>query len=168
MNLMRTVAVSPLVLRLGYGLVHFLWEGVLIAAVLGLALLMLRGRPAARHAAAWLALAAMAAAVPLTAWLVPARPAAAPLALAGFAPDGRRASLALADVGRLARGRPGVGHLDPTESTGPATPVVGRNAPLSGHMPPAGVSAQTEPVGETDAGTSGSSIGPWMPGVVVA
>jgi beta-lactamase regulating signal transducer with metallopeptidase domain len=168
MNLMQTVAESPLVHRLGYGLVHFLWEGVLIAAVLGLALLLLLGRPAARHAAAWLALAAMAAAVPLTAWLVPAPPAPPPRAPAGFAPDGRRAARALADGGRLAPAHPGVGLLGPAESTGPATPVVGREGPLSGPTPSAEVSARSGPDREADAGTSGSSIGPWMPRVVAA
>jgi beta-lactamase regulating signal transducer with metallopeptidase domain len=93
MSLTHWVADSPLAYRIGCGLVHFLWEGTLMAAALAVALRALRGRPAARHTAAWLTLAGMAAAVPLTAWLVPAppergagRPIASPQAVANRAP----------------------------------------------------------------------------------
>jgi beta-lactamase regulating signal transducer with metallopeptidase domain len=76
MNPLGLFADSPLIYRLGSGLVHFLWEGLVIAAALAVVLRLLGGRPAARHAAAWLALIVMAAAVPLTAWLVaPSAPA---------------------------------------------------------------------------------------------
>lgn len=166
MNLIQSVAESPLVHRLGYGLVHFLWEGVLIAAALGLALLLFRGRPAARHAALWLALTAMAAAVPLTAWLMPAHPPHPQRAPAGFAPELRRAALAVAHVGRLAPSRPAAGLPHPVDSTGPTTPDVGRAVPLS--APSAEVSARTEPARTADAGTSRPSIGPWMPLIVAA
>jgi beta-lactamase regulating signal transducer with metallopeptidase domain len=168
MNVLQSVAENPLVHRLGYGLVHFLWEGVLIGAVLGLALLLLRGRPAARHAAAWLALAAMAAAVPLTVWLVPASSAAPLRALAGFALHGQRAGVALADVGRLVPGHTSAELLDPAESTGPNTPDAGRGGILSGPASFAEVSARTEPARAANVGAIGPAIGPWMPGVVAA
>ena len=71
MNALQSILQGPLVDRLACGLVHFLWEGLAIAASLALLLPALRGRPAARHAAAWLALVLMAAAVPLTAWSAP-------------------------------------------------------------------------------------------------
>ena len=67
MNVLEPILRSPLIDRLAFGLVHFLWEGLAIAAALAVLLPALRGRPAARHAAAWLALVLMAAAVPLTA-----------------------------------------------------------------------------------------------------
>ena len=66
MNVLEPILRSPLIDRLAFGLVHFLWEGLAIAAALAVLLPALR-RPAARHAAAWLALVLMAAAVPLTA-----------------------------------------------------------------------------------------------------
>lgn len=58
-----------LVERLAVGLIHFVWEGALIAAAVAIVLVLLRGRPRARHAAAWLGLMAMACALPLTVWL---------------------------------------------------------------------------------------------------
>jgi beta-lactamase regulating signal transducer with metallopeptidase domain len=60
--------------RLALGLIHFIWEGVLIAALLAVVLVLFRGRPRTRHAAAWLGLLAMACAVPLTAWQTPGAP----------------------------------------------------------------------------------------------
>jgi beta-lactamase regulating signal transducer with metallopeptidase domain/protocatechuate 3,4-dioxygenase beta subunit len=67
---------SPLVYRLGCGLLHFFWQGALIAMLLGVAMWMLRGRSAgARYLVAWTALLAMAGSVPTTAWLVPSPPA---------------------------------------------------------------------------------------------
>jgi len=63
---------SPLVYRLGYGLVHFLWQGALIAGLLAAVLPLLRHRSSqVRHLVAWIALVAMALSVPLTIWLVP-------------------------------------------------------------------------------------------------
>ncbi len=71
MNPPDMVAGNPLIDRLACGLVHSLWEGLLIAVALALLLPCLRGRPSARYAAGWLALVLMACSVPLTAWLVP-------------------------------------------------------------------------------------------------
>jgi len=72
MNSLEVIADNPLIYRLACGLVHSLWEGLLIAAALALLLPALRGRSAARYTAGWLALVLMACSVPLTAWLVPA------------------------------------------------------------------------------------------------
>jgi hypothetical protein len=72
MNPLEVIAEDPLVYRIACGLVHSLWEGLLIAVALALLLPALRGRPSARYAAGWLALVLMACSVPLTAWLVPA------------------------------------------------------------------------------------------------
>ncbi len=52
--------------RLGWALLHSLWQGALAAAVLAVALRVLRGRPAARHAACLLALLALVIAVAMT------------------------------------------------------------------------------------------------------
>ena len=82
MNALRLFLLSPLVERLGWGLLHFLWQGAVIAALLAVALRVLRNRsPNARYLAGWVALAAMACAVPLTAWLVMVSPAPAPKAV---------------------------------------------------------------------------------------
>ncbi len=71
MNLLEMFWASPLVFRLGCGLLHFLWQGLLIAVVLAIAMRMLRGRSAgARYLVAWGALAAMVLCVPLTTLLV--------------------------------------------------------------------------------------------------
>lgn len=52
---------SPLVERLGWTLVHFLWQGAAIAAILAVALAILkRSAPSARHAAACVSLLIMA------------------------------------------------------------------------------------------------------------
>lgn len=88
MNPFDGIAGNPLVDRLACALVHSLWEGLLIAGVLALLLPALRGRPAARYAAAWLALVLMAGAVPLTAWFVPG--SGAPRAIASAPGSGPR------------------------------------------------------------------------------
>jgi len=67
---------SPLVYRLGSGLVHFLWQGAIVATVLGVVLWLLRQRSAeVRYIVSWIALVVMAACVPVTVWVtdVPAR-----------------------------------------------------------------------------------------------
>ena len=71
MNLLESLWVSPLVHRFGCGLLHFVWQGLLIAVVLAVAMRMLRGRSAgARYLSGWAALLAMALVVPITAWLM--------------------------------------------------------------------------------------------------
>ncbi len=71
MNPFEAIAESPLIDRLACGLIHSVWEGLLIAAALALLLPTLRGRPSARYTAGWIALALIACLVPFTAWLVP-------------------------------------------------------------------------------------------------
>jgi len=59
--------------RVGWSLIHFVWQGLLIAVVLAVVLSVLRGRSAtSRYWVAWVGLLAMAACLPLTAWLLPA------------------------------------------------------------------------------------------------
>jgi len=59
---------SPLMLRLGWTLVHFLWEGAVVAGLLALALWLAAGRsPRLRYGLACLALALMAA-TPMATW----------------------------------------------------------------------------------------------------
>ena len=47
MNLLRAALESPLVNRIGWTLLHFLWEGAVAAALLAVVLAILRGRSAA-------------------------------------------------------------------------------------------------------------------------
>ena len=51
MTLLRTLVRTPLAGALGWTLLHSLWEGAALAALLGAALLMMRS-PRARYAAA--------------------------------------------------------------------------------------------------------------------
>ena len=82
MNAIREFLLSPLAERLGWGLLHFLWEGAVIAALLAVALWVLRNRsPNARYLAGWVALVAMACAVPLSAGLTTAFPTPTPKAI---------------------------------------------------------------------------------------
>jgi beta-lactamase regulating signal transducer with metallopeptidase domain len=68
---------NTLVDRIGMGLVHFLWQGAVIAVTLSVALRILRHRsPQARYLAAWTALAAMTLCLPITAYYFPAAPRA--------------------------------------------------------------------------------------------
>jgi len=63
---------GPLALRIGWVLLHFLWQGAVIALALAIALHILRRRtPQARWLASCLALSAMLAAPLVTACLVP-------------------------------------------------------------------------------------------------
>ncbi len=57
MNLLETWVASPVAGAVGWALVHSLWEGAIVAAALGAALLALRS-PRARYAAACVAMAA--------------------------------------------------------------------------------------------------------------
>ena len=72
MNALEDFLSGPLVYRAGWGLIHFVWQGLAIALILAAALVVLRRRSAAtRHLAAWAALLAMALCLPVTAWLTP-------------------------------------------------------------------------------------------------
>ncbi len=64
-----TMALSgPGIEGLGWALIHCLWQGLIIAAVLAVALRLLRKQSArARSLACWLGLLGLAACVPLTA-----------------------------------------------------------------------------------------------------
>lgn len=158
MTLLQSVAARLLVDRLGYGLVHFLWEGLLIAAALALVLRVLRGRPAARHTAAWIALATMAAAVPLTAWLVP-----------GPAMERAKSSRATLTIERRSSTEvagaavdPGSQRLpSPAESLKVGEASVERSP--SALEAPSSVASQARSVG---ASAGAFAIGPWMPWVV--
>lgn len=72
MSLLQTFIASPMAAAIGWTLVHSLWEGALIAALLGAALVGLRS-PRARYAAACGAMLAMLACFAFTlAWMTPA------------------------------------------------------------------------------------------------
>ena len=61
MNSLAAFLPGPLVERLGWALLHFVWEGAVIAVMLAVALRVLRRRSAAaRYRAGWIALVAMA------------------------------------------------------------------------------------------------------------
>ena len=69
MNGLQSLLSHPAVMRLGWALLHFLWQGAAVAALLALALLLLRRASAnARYLAACVALLLMAAAPVLTYW----------------------------------------------------------------------------------------------------
>jgi len=94
---------SPLVHRFGCGLLHFLWQGLLIAMILAVAMRVLRGRSAgARYLTAWTALLAMAVSVPISVWLT-APPLGMGLAGATAGPPGAesRADSAANDAGAI-------------------------------------------------------------------
>ena len=80
MNPLHMIASQPWVERLGWTLLHFLWQGALVAAVFAAARLSLaHSRPHARYAAACFALAIMLAAPVATfLWLTPAADDAPP------------------------------------------------------------------------------------------
>ncbi len=91
MNLLEALWGSPLIHRFGCGLLHFLWQGLLIAMIVAVALRILRGRSAgARYLTAWTALLVMALSVPITAWLISPPPVTEP---AGAAVELRGAGL---------------------------------------------------------------------------
>jgi hypothetical protein len=77
-------------ITLGWALVHFVWQGALIALALAVALRALKGAPSQwRYAAACAALLAMAAAVPVTvAWLNSGEAGALPPGIRGMVLDG--------------------------------------------------------------------------------
>ncbi len=91
---------SPLVYRLGSGLVHFVWQGAIVAVASGVVLWLLRLRSAGtRYVALWSALVAMAACVPVTVWLSDL-PAPAPDSAADV-----RATVAIVQGGRPLAGQ---------------------------------------------------------------
>lgn len=82
---------NPLVQRVGWALVHFLWQGAALAAALAVCLAVLRNRSAqVRWLLACAALGLMAACPPATAWLVAVEPAAVPPA--AMSPPGAAAA----------------------------------------------------------------------------
>ena len=129
--------------RLGWTLLHFVWEGTAVAALLALALLALRRRPAhQRHAASLAALLAMAALPAATYFLLPQprRPGpAAPVPVAV-----RQAAPALPSVLPAARGalapppvRPAPAAASPTSaapSTSPHRASAGCGATSTGRV----------------------------------
>jgi uncharacterized membrane protein YgcG len=57
MNMLCLFLFNPIVERLGWGLLHFLWEGAVIAVLLAVVLRVLRYRsPSSRYLAGWVAL----------------------------------------------------------------------------------------------------------------
>lgn len=79
MHAIEAILGRPEVERLGWVLLHFVWQGVVGAGVLAAALFALRRASAnARYLASCAALAAMAACLPVTWLLLPQRPAAEP------------------------------------------------------------------------------------------
>jgi len=73
MNGLYALLSQPLCERVGWALVHFLWQGAAVGLLLGIALLALRRRsPNARYVAGCVALFLMAAAPPLTMFLMSA------------------------------------------------------------------------------------------------
>jgi len=74
MGPLHALLAHPLVERLGWALLHFLWQGTTLALLLGVATLALRRRsPNARYVAACMALAAMAVAPIITMLTIPAQ-----------------------------------------------------------------------------------------------
>ena len=68
---------TPLSQALSAALLHFIWQGTVVAFLLWIALFLLRNRaPRSRYAASCAALALMAALPPVTAWVVYQRPMA--------------------------------------------------------------------------------------------
>lgn len=87
MNFMKSVFDSPIVYRTGLALVHFLWQGALVALLLGAALTILRRRTAAaRYIACITALLLLAACPIATFFLTPARAATPPVPSAQLSP----------------------------------------------------------------------------------
>jgi beta-lactamase regulating signal transducer with metallopeptidase domain/uncharacterized GH25 family protein len=74
MNLLRAALESPLVNRIGWTLLHFLWEAAVVAALLAVILAILRRRsPAVRYLASCAGLVVLAALPVVTFLIVPAR-----------------------------------------------------------------------------------------------
>ena len=69
MNAIYTLSIQPWVERLGWTLVHFLWQGALIAAVYAAARNIYRRTANARYLLACAALACMVA-MPIATWIV--------------------------------------------------------------------------------------------------
>lgn len=80
MKLLETIAASPFAEALGWSLLHFLWQGALIAAAVATAM-KLTHSARTRYAIACVALFAMPAVFAITAWLSIPHAAGAPLPL---------------------------------------------------------------------------------------
>ena len=70
MNGMGRLLDDPVVLRLGLALLHFLWQGTVVAAVAALALVVLRRASPATRYVSLLAVLAVMAATPVATYLV--------------------------------------------------------------------------------------------------
>jgi uncharacterized protein (TIGR03435 family) len=105
MNTIQMIASQPWVERLGSTLLHFLWEGLLIAAVsaAGRKWTERRCGPNARYIMACVALASMAAA-PVVTWILLGLPAAEPVAASFTAPFSAAAPHAAQSAARLIPG----------------------------------------------------------------
>jgi beta-lactamase regulating signal transducer with metallopeptidase domain/peroxiredoxin len=132
----------PLVDRFGWALVHFLWQGIAIAAVLALVFRLLRNRSAnTRYLAAWGALVLMAACVPLTAWL------AAPSPVAVKPTQGR------SDANSPQLTASNYGSLTPVEGENPPIPDERTAVPAVADLPQANLDT-ADPVGYVANGPS--------------
>src|SRR5579862_7724240 len=85
MKTLALLAAQPWVDRLGWTLIHFLWQGAAIAAVFAIARRFTRV-PGTRHTLACIALAAMAA-TPLVTFAILGSASAGPSAPVGAIPD---------------------------------------------------------------------------------
>ena len=87
MELLRGLAGSDLVLRLGWALVHSLWQGLAVAMLLAVVLRMLSRRsPAARYLAACAAMVLMLAGLAVTPWVLAPSAVDRPAARAAWTP----------------------------------------------------------------------------------
>jgi beta-lactamase regulating signal transducer with metallopeptidase domain/thiol-disulfide isomerase/thioredoxin len=131
MSPLRTLLDSAVVNRLGWTLVHFLWEGLAVAVVLGLVLALLRKRSAGtRYLVALGGMVALAALPAVTFLLVPP-----PKQAAGPTPPGGNAKsvakllpLASGKGSDTAASRMVVLPPPPTSLSGPTAPTVRRGS----------------------------------------
>jgi hypothetical protein len=138
---LRGLVESPAVERLGWTLLHFLWEGVAIALLLAVALKLLRRRDArVRYWAACGAMALLAALPVVTYWMTPASAPtrgaapveiapAVPVSQANAAPKGTPVPPLRNETAQTLRGMPPADGsssrgADPLQARGPtATPT---------------------------------------------
>jgi len=138
MNAIHELFSRMVFLRVGWALLHFLWQGAAVAALLAVALRLMRRRsPNARYLTACAAAAALAATVPLSAWLMPLPQWSLPAEGASAAPPPRVVSA-------------------------PAPSV-----PLAAAIPPAEV-AQVAPPAAAWTDRAVEALGPVLPYVVTA
>lgn len=141
METLNALLAHPLAGRFGWSLAHFVWQGAVLAAVLAVALHLLRKRsPDARYLACSAALLLMTAAVPLTMCLLPQCPAADSLQTDGREPA---AQPPLHEISR---------HPAMMEESGFGAPRPGFGITLS---------ETTEPSATQSATAAPESSGPW-------